>query len=81
MLFCEVYNKGTRFSPGIVATDFHDRSGMDSKHVIDFAEKAIPLKRAGRPQEQAQLIVNIAAPDNSYMTGSIIFNDGGLLIS
>ena len=69
------------FSPGIVATDFHDRSGVGEKNVIDHAETAVPLHRAGRAEEQAQLVVNIASPQNTYMTGTIILNDGGLLLA
>jgi NAD(P)-dependent dehydrogenase (short-subunit alcohol dehydrogenase family) len=76
-------SKGIRVNavaPGIVSTEFHDRSGMGGNHVLDVAKNIVPLNRAGRPEEQAQLILNIAAPDNSYMTGSIIFNDGGLIL-
>lgn len=40
----------------------------------------IPLKRLGHPDEIATVAVFLASPASSYMTGSLIVADGGLLI-
>lgn len=41
----------------------------------------LPLKRAGQPQEIAGVAWFLAGPDASYMTGSVLTVDGGLLIT
>jgi NAD(P)-dependent dehydrogenase (short-subunit alcohol dehydrogenase family) len=38
----------------------------------------LPLKRAGEPHEIAGVILFLAGPDSSYMTGSVVTVDGGL---
>ncbi|MFD1143631.1 SDR family NAD(P)-dependent oxidoreductase [Larkinella insperata] len=41
----------------------------------------LPLKRAGKPEEIAGVAWFLAGPDASYMTGSVLTVDGGLLIT
>ncbi|MEM1550868.1 MAG: 3-oxoacyl-ACP reductase family protein [Candidatus Bathyarchaeia archaeon] len=48
-----------------------------------FAEKwlpRIPLGRLGKPEEVASLVVFLASDKCSYMTGSVIYIDGGLTL-
>ena len=49
----------------------------------DFAEweKEMPLQRAGQPHEIGDLIVYMASPAATWMTGSIIVLDGGEWLS
>ena len=41
----------------------------------------LPLKRAAQPEEIAGVILFLAGPDASYMTGSVVTVDGGLTIT
>jgi NAD(P)-dependent dehydrogenase (short-subunit alcohol dehydrogenase family) len=41
----------------------------------------LPLKRAGEPHEIAGVILFLAGPDSSYITGSVVTVDGGLTIT
>jgi 3-oxoacyl-[acyl-carrier protein] reductase len=41
----------------------------------------LPLKRAGQPEEVAGVVYFLAGPDASYMTGSVVTVDGGLMIT
>uniref|UniRef100_A0A914P2P1 Uncharacterized protein n=1 Tax=Panagrolaimus davidi TaxID=227884 RepID=A0A914P2P1_9BILA len=69
---------------GLTETDFITRMGMPKEvidHIMTDVIKTIPLQRASNADEQAEMIVNIASPTNTYMTGSIIFNDGGIRIA
>ena len=40
----------------------------------------LPLKRMGRPQEVAPIVVHLASPASSFTTGAIVRVDGGLKI-
>jgi len=39
----------------------------------------IPLKRLGKPGDVASVAVFLASDESSYMTGTTVFVDGGLL--
>jgi 3-oxoacyl-[acyl-carrier protein] reductase len=48
-----------------------------AKAIQEGKTAAIPLKRAGEPEEIAPLIVYLASEACSYMTGEVIIIDGG----
>ena len=69
-------------SPGIVPTPGYNTSlGMSSQQVDQFVEgslSAIPMGRAGTPDEIAKAVLFLASDDSSYITGIELFVDGGL---
>lgn len=76
-------------APGRISTD-RLRSGITKRAAeqgvpeeVVAAERAadIPLKRFGTPEEYANVVVFLASPLASYVTGSTIAVDGGLIQS
>ena len=69
----EVAAEGIRVNavrPGLIDTDIHARTGMPDR--VSPAEKTIPMKRAGNPDEVAVAIVWLASPAASYVSGAIV---------
>jgi len=66
-------------SPGFIRTPLQDKLGI-SKEMIIQCEDSIPLNRFGQPKEIAKAAVFLASDkDSSYMTGSDLLIDGGLI--
>jgi len=69
----EVAAEGIRVNavrPGLIDTDIHAQTGMPDR--VSRAEKTIPMKRAGNPDEVAAAIVWLASPAASYVSGAIV---------
>ena len=49
--------------------------------IIDRMIKAVPMRRVGRPEEQANAIVFLASDRASYITGQTLSVSGGLTMS
>jgi len=66
-------------APGMIDTAGLVDSELDGEAgIIDrLAADAVPLGRAGTPEEVAELIAFIASPACAYMTGETILLDGG----
>jgi 3-oxoacyl-[acyl-carrier protein] reductase len=45
-----------------------------------FARRRVPIRRYGAPEEIAHMVLNLALPASSYVTGATIPVDGGLTI-
>ena len=64
-------------APGFIETDM--TSYLDDSAKKDVIE-TIPLKRLGKPEDVAELVLFLASEEASYITGQTISIDGGLLM-
>ena len=75
--------------PGAFETERHldlsrkraQQEGMPLEEYIKSRAKDIPLKRNGKPEEFANLVVFLASERASYITGTAIQIDGGVIRS
>lgn len=55
------------------------RSGVTAEEVREQVEASIPIGRYGEPGEFARLVVFLASPANTYVTGQSLLIDGGMV--
>ncbi len=65
-------------APGFIATDM---TAAISAEATEQYLASIPLRRAGTPEDVANLAAFLASPESDYITGTVIRIDGGLAIS
>jgi NAD(P)-dependent dehydrogenase (short-subunit alcohol dehydrogenase family) len=71
-------------NPGVVRTNLHLQSGMDTAAYSNFLEHSKtthPLGRVGQPEEVAELILFLASPEASWITGVTVPIDGGRFLT
>ncbi|MGV6876476.1 SDR family oxidoreductase [Pseudochelatococcus sp. B33] len=74
----EVASEGIRVnavSPGIIRTGLHAAAG--APHRLEKAPAAVPMQRAGEPEEVAEAVVWLLSPAASYVTAANIDIAGG----
>lgn len=64
-------------APGAIETPINRPVWSDARGLADLVEK-IPLGRLGRPEEVAAMMVILASPAASYVTGTTLYVDGGM---
>jgi glucose 1-dehydrogenase len=64
--------------PGAIATPIN-KATLEDPQKTAALEREIPLHRIGRPEEVAQLVAYLASDAASYITGTTVFIDGGLM--
>lgn len=67
-------------APGFVATEFVEAAAADESFQRMLLSR-IPMARFGEPDEMAATALFLAAPAASFITGQIIFVDGGVTAS
>jgi len=65
-------------APGLIETPMIETVKSDPK-TFQAMLAQVPLRRAGKPEEVAELVAFLASDDSSYMTGSVVVIDGGWL--
>ena len=84
-LAAELITQGIRvntLSPGYIATPFASRTGLPEEALNGLVESALsstPLKRFGKPEEMAKVALFLASEDSSYLVGSEVLADGGVV--
>ncbi len=64
-------------APGFIKTEMTDAVGEDKMQAVLCA---IPLKRAGEPDDVANMAVFLASEKANYITGAVFAVDGGMSI-
>jgi len=64
-------------APGAVVTGFLEGAVPDSRALLESFGAHHPIGRSAKPEEIADVIVFLASPQSSFMTGSIVMADGG----
>jgi 3alpha(or 20beta)-hydroxysteroid dehydrogenase len=67
--------------PGAIATDMIADGGFDAERFIESHKARMPIRRMGTSEDVASVVVFLAGPNSSYMTGAELAVDGGWLIS
>ncbi|HHP7243456.1 MAG TPA: glucose 1-dehydrogenase [Elainellaceae cyanobacterium] len=65
-------------APGAIETPINTKL-LNNPEKLNALLKNIPLNRLGQPHDVAALVAFLASPDASYITGSTLYVDGGLL--
>ncbi len=61
-------------APGVIATEMSD-GAFDAETI----KKLVPMQRAGRPEEVAELVAFLASDNAGYISGQIISINGALI--
>ena len=64
-------------APGFIATEMTEKL---SDEVVKEWQSKIPLKRAGLPQDVANICLFLASDLSSYVTGQVLTVDGGMTV-
>ncbi len=66
-------------APGVTETPLLESQGGET--LLSSVVRAIPLRRAGRPEEIADAIAYLSSDESSYVTGQTLCVGGGLTMS
>jgi 3-oxoacyl-[acyl-carrier protein] reductase len=61
-------------APGIIATDM-----IEGAFDAETIKHLVPMKRAGKPEEVADLVAFLASDRAAYISGQVISINGGMI--
>ena len=61
--------------PGAIHTEFFDHEGSEGRRV---RARPVPLRRVGQVQDIASGAAFLASDESSYVTGQVLYIDGGM---
>lgn len=67
--------------PGIIFPNINEQYGGSNNNNNDLQKDMIPIKRIGQPKEVAQVATFLASNKASYVTGTLVYVDGGLALN
>jgi NAD(P)-dependent dehydrogenase (short-subunit alcohol dehydrogenase family) len=68
--------------PGIISPTEGGRYGTwNNNNSNDWEKDMVPIKRIGKPREVAQVATFLASNKASYVTGTLVYVDGGLALN
>jgi glucose 1-dehydrogenase len=67
-------------APGFIATE-SNMTLLQNEEKRTEEEREVPFHRIGQPEEISRIALFLASDDASYITGSLIYADGGLSLS
>jgi len=76
----EYGNKGIQINclaPGFVESSYADSFKKNNKELYEWTISQTPMRRWGKCEEIADLALFLISNKNSYMTGTVIYSDGG----
>jgi len=62
-------------APGFILTDLQRRSMTNQE--IELMWKRIPVGKVGSPEDVANAVLFLASKESSFITGTVIYVDGG----
>ncbi len=65
--------------PGLIDTNMQQLALKDNPEQYDILNDSVPVGRMGTPLELAQAVLFLASDDASYITGTELIVDGGLI--
>ncbi|XP_045210427.2 estradiol 17-beta-dehydrogenase 8-like [Mercenaria mercenaria] len=83
ILAMEMAEHGVRVNsvnPGVIRTNIQQKGGMSSQQYVEYIERQKlkhPLGNIGEPIDVAKAITFLSSEDSSFITGELIFVDGG----
>ena len=66
-------------APAYIWTELHERlvgSGLRSQEEVDRITRRVPMKKWGKPEDVADVIVFLASDASRYVAGETIWIDG-----
>jgi NAD(P)-dependent dehydrogenase (short-subunit alcohol dehydrogenase family) len=67
--------------PGVIFPNINEQYGGSNNNNNGLQKEVIPIKRIGQPREVAQVATFLASNKASYVTGTLVYVDGGLALN